>query len=477
MKRLAQFLRSVIPADPWQLLFLIGVVFLFILPVLPWRPDSIMVSTSQLWPNPSMFDISELVMYQSLFSTTLFFTSLVAFFTCFWPGRTPVRRILWGVLVPTALIFVLIVKKYFLVTEPPVSLFRPHNTSWQIFAWLRVNIWEFPTGSYFAVFVLFAIAAFALRLAYGRATLPLSLVARPAAHEEEPDVWARVLQLVFFLLGLVILLRNLAMLPLTLISLRLFGAHAPFGTFPVFEGVNSLIGAAILVGGSLYLLGSAGRRDAIRSLLLPESRSAFFALALPIGVYSSVSIAYYLFDRANWAAYHASLMPPPRVAAYFDLSGLWKASLLFVVFGAFAEELVFRGLLLAKFINRFGIRRGIFVTGMVWAAIHFRSDSYSGLSVDGVLYLLAHRISLCLAMNYVLAWMTLRWKSIIPAAIAHTVSNVLAFGGFTSQIPYSSEFRLIVWGVVALLLFHYWPVAEIGPAEAELSVSPLEPAI
>jgi hypothetical protein len=37
MKRLGQFLRSVIPSDPWQLAFLHGVVLLFVSPRLPWR--------------------------------------------------------------------------------------------------------------------------------------------------------------------------------------------------------------------------------------------------------------------------------------------------------------------------------------------------------------------------------------------------------------------------------------------------------
>jgi len=37
MKRVGQFLRSVIPSDPWQLVFLVGVVLLFVSPRLPWR--------------------------------------------------------------------------------------------------------------------------------------------------------------------------------------------------------------------------------------------------------------------------------------------------------------------------------------------------------------------------------------------------------------------------------------------------------
>jgi len=96
-----------------------------------------------------------------------------------------------------------------------------------------------------------------------------------------------------------------------------------------------------------------------------------------------------------------------------------------MVFGAFAEEIVFRGLLLPNFLRRFGLHRGIFLTGIAWAAVHFRSDSYSGLSVDGVLIHLANRVFLCLALNYVFAWMTLRWSSIIPAAIAHSTWNIL----------------------------------------------------
>ncbi|HKI12364.1 MAG TPA: CPBP family intramembrane glutamic endopeptidase [Candidatus Acidoferrum sp.] len=151
--------------------------------------------------------------------------------------------------------------------------------------------------------------------------------------------------------------------------------------------------------------------------------------------------------------------------------------LLLLIFGALAEEIVFRGLLLPRLGDRYGLYRGIFLTGIIWAAIHFRFDHYWHLSTSGVFQSLAYRILFCLAMNYVFAWMTLRWKSIIPAAVAHSVSNILIFGGVTSSVSWSEEFRLVVWAIIALLLFHYWPVARIGAPEADSPVSPPEPAV
>jgi membrane protease YdiL (CAAX protease family) len=106
-----------------------------------------------------------------------------------------------------------------------------------------------------------------------------------------------------------------------------------------------------------------------------------------------------------------------------------------MIFGAFAEEIVFRGLLLQNLISRYGFHRGLFLTGVVWGAYHFRGDSYSGLSVGDILLRLAYRILICLAWNYVFAWMTLRWKSIIPAGITHTVSNILIMSGINDSIP------------------------------------------
>jgi membrane protease YdiL (CAAX protease family) len=185
----------------------------------------------------------------------------------------------------------------------------------------------------------------------------------------------------------------------------------------------------------------------------------------------------FIIDRVHWAAYSFNQTFAPQIATYFDLIRLWDPWLLLMILGALAEEIVFRGMLLQEMMRRYGFHRGIFLTGIVWGAYHFRGDTYSGLSVGGVLYHLGFRILICLAWNYVFAWMTLRWKSIIPAGIAHTVSNIFIVAGINDSIPWSAELRLLEWAVVAFLLFRYWPLARTEPLEEISPTAHLESAV
>ena len=80
-KRVAEFLRSVIPADPFQLLFLAGVVCLVVAHGLRW------------WHGIGPF--------AALGVLPIIFAGAAGYFICFWPGNHPVRRILGLVLLPT----------------------------------------------------------------------------------------------------------------------------------------------------------------------------------------------------------------------------------------------------------------------------------------------------------------------------------------------------------------------------------------
>jgi membrane protease YdiL (CAAX protease family) len=129
-------------------------------------------------------------------------------------------------------------------------------------------------------------------------------------------------------------------------------------------------------------------------------------------------------------------------------------------FAAFAEEIVFRGMLLSPLVRQYGLHRGIFFTGLIWAAFHFHGDMHQRYSILQALLEIASRIAICVAMNHALSWMTLRWKSVIPAAIAHTISNVLVVGGINRGVPFSHEMRIISWAVCAVMLFRFWPIKE-----------------
>jgi membrane protease YdiL (CAAX protease family) len=231
-----------------------------------------------------------------------------------------------------------------------------------------------------------------------------------------------------------------------------------------------VLDALLLVGIALYILGGSGRSAAWTSLKLPEPRYALAALLLVVAIGAVVPAGHFVLDRMQWAAHDFGKYDPPQMSSYIDLTSIWHLSIVMLVFGAFVEELVFRGMLLPEFICRYGLHRGIFVTGIAWAAIHFRSDSYSGLSVGGVLLHLTERVLICLALNYVFAWMTLRWKSIIPAAIAHSLSNMFVVAGVASSEDGRWEFQIVLWALAAVLLYRFWPLK----ADSEQSHIPVE---
>jgi len=244
----------------------------------------------------------------------------------------------------------------------------------------------------------------------------------------------------------------------------------------LFVRLAPVLDAALLVGIAACILGKEGRNAARASLKLPEPRYALLGLILAFTVSSLIPGAQYLVDRANWAVHDFGKSAPPYLSSYFDVNNAWQPWLLLMVFGAFAEEIVFRGLLLPKFLGRYGVYRGIFLTGIVWAAIHFRSDTYSGLSAGGVLVHLANRVLLCLALNFVFAWMTLRWNSVIPAAIAHTTWNILVTVQPDSAQLWDKAFIFVLWAILAYVLFRFWPLSgEENPEGTQSEANP-EPA-
>jgi membrane protease YdiL (CAAX protease family) len=162
-----------------------------------------------------------------------------------------------------------------------------------------------------------------------------------------------------------------------------------------------------------------------------------------------------------------------RFGSYFNVPDIW---LLLLFFAAVFEEVIFRGLLQTRFIHRYGLFRGIFLVGIVWAAFHFFSDFSFLHSTQEVLAKLGNRISMCLALNFALAWLTLRSQSIVPAAIAHTLYNVLVFSPNGPQFAGKGVLRVALWAVLAYVLFRYWPVPPQATLGALTTAANPEPA-
>ncbi|MGC2529650.1 MAG: CPBP family intramembrane glutamic endopeptidase [Candidatus Acidiferrum sp.] len=455
---------------------MIGAVLLFVSPRFPWYPNALILAAKAVPSGLNSVALRENFYLLSVYLYPMVFAGLLAYLTCFYPGPKPVRRILWLVLLPTLLSLTLIFPILYRISRPSTSVLEPAAPLSVALQWLRSNIWDFPVGLHFCVFSLLLILVFMVRLQSGKSSLSLAMPLISISSDQPPDSWNSTRLLVFILLCPLFLIDGLLGLPLILTSI--LSSHPLSSTYLTLGRIiAALMDAGVLVALALLMLGQSGRKMVRNLFQLPQPHDAFFALLLPIGLAGLLSAPSYLIARTNWVIYAIHETSAPQFAYYFDLTRVKDPWLLLMAIGAFAEEFVFRGLLLHKLVSRYDLHRGIFLTGIIWAAYHFRGDSYAGLSVGGVLLHLANRILFCLALNYALAWMTLRWKSIIPAGIAHTVSNMLVVAGVNHTIPWSDEFRILEWALVALLLFRYWPYDQTEPVQTTPTGSQFESAI
>ena len=462
------------PADFWQLVFLSGVIFLFISPHLPWRTPQPIDSSLQEVLRPVLENENTRLEWVRLVTAMVWpinFVGLVAYLTCFWTGNRPARRIILAVIIPSICILGLLGYKSVHLPQNSTSIFAIQTTVVRSHLGLLSSILHLPPALYFNVLGLVLISVFTVQFLRGKSSLPLSLPDGPTGGNDQTESWPQLKILIFVLVAPLYLLMNIISLPFlipylfsTQFRASIYGSMASV--------VEDLISAALIVILVLWALGKSGKVEVQRSLQLPEPRHAFFAALVPVAACFSIPTAEFLYDRVHWVEHGFGKIDAPIFSNYIDPGKIWDPWLLMLLVGAFAEEIVFRGVLLPRLLNRYGLERGMLLTGLIWAAYHFRADSYSGLSVGGVLLRLGHRIVLCLAMNYAFAWMTLRWRSVVPSGFAHGVWNMLATSGVGGSSPWSSDFVLVSWIVAALVLYHYWPLSkEEGPEPERLSAS------
>ena len=450
MRRLKEFLRSVIPADPYQLLFLFGTVYLVIAPRLRWWPHGLAAYRERL-ANPLGGQLESLGV---LFLFPIIFAGLAGYFCCFWPGEHPTKRILWSVCLPALAGFSLTLGRLLYLTQPYSSVLESNSSVFHTRNWME-SVWMLESGFHVFMVGISLVVIFASRMAFGIATLPLALPQSSIVGSHDDELWRRVKILIWVLVGplfiLVILLDFLTVgIPVIVRS------HLPaYITSPWFL-MGSYVLAAFPLGFVLWL---AGKKlwQIVRALLRsPHYIYLAAAVAFPIGADIVLSVGHYLVDRTLWAAHDFGRFDAPQFASYFGVPNIW---LFLMVFPAFFEEMIFRGVLQTQFLRRYGVYRGLFLVGIVWAAFHFSSDfRFSGASDFAVVQLLGFRLFVCLSLGFVLGWLTLRSKSLIPAAIAHTLYNVAVYSNAGPPFPWKATVRVVLLAVLAVALFRWWPV-------------------
>jgi membrane protease YdiL (CAAX protease family) len=397
----------------------------------------------------------------------IIFAAMAGYFVCFWPGSRPARRTLSTVLFPAVFGLSLICGRFVYLNRQPASLLE---SSASIFfknaISLPETLWRLGPGFHFCLLGIILIAIFTWRLAFGYSSLPLGLAETNYSTSEDAKSWPRLNFLIWVLIGPLFVLSA----TVTVIIMIPYFVSSRIPTYfqgAWFSRINSILEAAILLGFTLCVVGRNGRRKVRNSVRTTEPGVFFLAPAIPIGIALIISTGHYLFDRAQWATHSFGNNPPPQIGSYFNLPDPW---LLLLFYAALSEEIVFRGLLQERFIQRYGLCRGMFLVGVVWAAFHFFSDPHSGESDLGVLMNLASRIFMCLSIGYVLGWLTLRSGSVLPAAFAHTFYNVLARSDFGPAFYGKGVVLVGLWAVLAYVLFCCWPVRVTDEPETDAAV-------
>jgi membrane protease YdiL (CAAX protease family) len=318
-------------------------------------------------------------------------------------------------------------------------------------------VWNAGTGLHFALLGMFCIALAELRLRRGLAVLPIHLKSSPpqAANISAPTsdqrdwtkfVWFAITMMnqggllvgaiaVFILLG-----------PLDTAYFRHTHSH-PIWLLRILA--PTVVAAVIL---SMVLAFARGCRwEVLRdSFRLPFPEYFAIAFVLTVAIYSLPRMFANIRDPSHWIALPSGATDHavPLTLVMFETFSM-----------ALVEEVAWRGYLQPRFIARYGLYRGVFFVGLVWAAFHFSGDFNENTSDANVIRFLLGRMMGGILIGSALSWLTLRSKSVLPAALAHFTVNGI---GGAAYLP-----ALGLWALVDLLLFRFWPPRDAVSAPSE----------
>ena len=126
----------------------------------------------------------------------IMFAGLAGYFASFWPGKRPIRRILWTVCLPLSLGLALILRKFFQLSHPTSSVLYFKSDPLAFPAWLFANALKLPPGAMFSMLGLVLILIFGYRLVLGYSSLPVKLPNQNRIETIPVSYWNNVLTLI-----------------------------------------------------------------------------------------------------------------------------------------------------------------------------------------------------------------------------------------------------------------------------------------
>ena len=206
MRRLAAFLRSVLPGDRAQLLLLCGSVFLYVSSQLRFWP----VAWNHTVPRSALFDFWSLyspaqnlvlgwIRISWVCRILLEIAGSAGLFLCLWPGRRPFRNLLLFVCTPGLwAVGVICVRFLLLARNPMVPVTQELYTGSRSLDHAISCLWQLGPGPRFAMLGLVLIGIFVHRLKNGRVALPVELPPESILCHGDDASWRRIWVFIWF---------------------------------------------------------------------------------------------------------------------------------------------------------------------------------------------------------------------------------------------------------------------------------------
>lgn len=476
--RLAKTIRTLLPANPLQIVFLLAAVCLSACVGRIWLVYPDPATLDAIGPL-SANDLERWARMTLVFAFPLLFAGVGAYSCCILL-RENLQRYWYGLAVAPAILGMaggLFVPALIVLNGHPRSVLEKHglNPFRGLRFPLRALLLNVGLGFQLAVLGLFLALLGGWLLRRGKVSLPVQFgpPALPVISEELNSTAFRQRIFAIYSLTLFGFGGGLISWPVFWI-LSCFFNHAPSGRLQYSFGswLNaaqwSLYTLPLLLL-ALWTLGKNRRVQLLESARLPPAKIFGLALVLPIAVQWLPHVVAYGIDRAAWAHHWNATPEAPLPRLYLHIPAVGPHLILFAI-TAVVSEWCWRGCMQPQFIRTFGIFRGIFLLGILYGPVQ-------GLLFPLVLGLVpAFFIHLTLQLIWgivwstIYGWLTLSARSVWPAAICAALGSMLTQASMTDvqEIIPRQFLRLAFLGcgsIVAFLLFRYLPLpAERIPA-------------
>jgi membrane protease YdiL (CAAX protease family) len=454
VKRFLRFVRSLTPVDASQLALPLGALCLFLAAYLPWLPWQI--------PRSSTRSIVEFRVFVLVALCAIRVSACAGFFLCFRPGPRPAQRLFFWVTSPAALGIFLICS--YCVYASTATLFLSSSTGPSLhigsILWIIANL---GPGFHYALLGFILISLFHFRLTLGHVSLPLTLPGSTITASDDTASWKRVELFLWVLLWLLNAIHSV--FPFQTYLYYLIKAYAPGVANIAAISAEQFVTDALILPIAIWIIGKGTWYTVLRCLRLPEIDEFVFAVGFPIGIAALVYAGEFLFDLTRWVAYKSHGVGTPWIGPYFSLP---RMVLLVLLFHSLGEEIIFRGLLQPRFIRRYGLFRGLALLSVVFAAAHLSTDFSAGLDfTDGLVILkLCVRLISSIGLCSITGWLMLRSGSVLPAALAHGIFNIMALSPLGPTFPGIGPLNSALSIALAYVLFRYWPIHMEGGRES-----------